>query len=116
MTQQATQTLTVVVTGALIEKGRGVTWVGAQAVAGEAICGIADHRATIGDALRVITGVSADADAGAAINGVERRLATDANGRLIPWAAGIVAARLVPKTGNTAVGLGDTVEVAPVWS
>jgi hypothetical protein len=117
MTQQGTSRLSIVATSA-IAKGRCVNWNGAQAGAGEAIIGIADYPAVLGDAVRIIPpGLTADAEAGAAINGTERRLATDANGRLIPWTAGIVAARLVPKTAaNVAGAAGDFVEVAPIWA
>jgi hypothetical protein len=115
MAQQATRVLTVVATGTIM-KGRAVTWNGAQAGAGAAIIGIADHNAVATDALRVIAGASADAEAGAVIDGVETRLATDAQGRLIPWTAGIVAARLLPKPGNTASAAGIFVEVVPIQS
>jgi hypothetical protein len=115
MAQQATLVMTVVATGAGA-KGRGVTWTGAQAGAAVAIVGIADHSFMIGDAVRVIVGASADAEAGAAIDGLETRLATDATGRLVPWTAGIVAARLVPKPGNLATAAGQFVEVVPIQS
>lgn len=115
MSQQATVVMTVVATAAGL-KGRGVTWTGAQAGAAAAICGIADHNYVLGDAVRVVVGASADAEAGAAIDGVETRLATDATGRLVPWTAGIVAARLMPKTGNVATAAGQIVEVVPIQS
>lgn len=118
MAQQGTSRLTIVATGT-IAKGRCVNWSGAQAVANEAIVGIADHPAVLGDAVRIIPpGLTADAEAGAAINGAERRLMTDAQGRLIPWTTGnTVAARLLPKTSaNVAAAAGDFVEVAPIWS
>ncbi len=111
--QQATQVMTIVATGNG-SKGRGVTRIGAQAGAAAAIIGIADTSFVTGDALRVIVGVSADAEAGAAIDGVEARLATDATGRMVPWTAGIVAALLVPKPGNTATAAGQPVEVIPL--
>lgn len=113
MAQQATLTMTVVATSNG-SKGRGITWAGAQAGAGAAIVGIADTNYVTGEAVRVIVGLSADAEAGAAIDGVETRLATDATGRLIPWTAGIVAARLVPKPGNVAAAAGQFVEVVPI--
>ena len=113
MASQGLDRITVVATSA-IAKGRGVNWAGAQAGAGEAIVGIADHTVAPGDPVRVITtGNTADAEAGAAINGTERRLATDANGRFVPWTAGIVAARLMPRGANTAGALGDFIEVMP---
>jgi hypothetical protein len=115
MAQQATQVMTVVATGAG-SKGRGVTWAGTQAGAAAAICGIADHNYVASDAVRVIVLLSADAEAGAAIDGTETRLATDTTGRLVPWTAGIVAARLLPKPGNVATAAGQFVEVCPIQS
>lgn len=117
MAQQGLERITVRTTGPIL-KGRGVNWAGAQAVANESIIGIADHNApAAGEDLRVVPiGCTADADAGAVISSTERRLMTDASGRLIPWTTGNnVAARLVPRnTQNVAsVGIGQTVEVMP---
>lgn len=115
MAQQANLVMTVVATGSG-SKGRGVTWTGTQAGAAAAICGVADHNYVTGDAVRVIFGATADVEAGAAIDGTETRLATDAQGRFVPWASGTVAARLVPKPGNTATAAGQFVEVVPIQS
>ena len=115
--QQGYVTFSIVAQGT-IAKGRGVTWAGTQAndgasAAGVPIMGIADHAVVAGEALRVIFAVSAMAESGAALDGVENRLKTDAQGRLIPWTAGsIVAARLLP--GQTAAGAGEYVEVVPL--
>lgn len=114
MAQQATNVMTIVSTGAG-SKGRAVNWAGAQATAGQAICGIADHNFVSGEAIRVIVGVTADAVSGAAIDGSETRLVTDSQGRLIPWSTGvIVAARLIAKPGNVATAANQTVEVFPI--
>lgn len=113
MAQQATRVLSIVATGT-ITKGRAVAWNGTQAGAASPIIGIADHNAVAGDAVRVIAGATAEAEAGAVIDGVETRLATDAQGRLVPWTAGVVAARLLPNPGNTASAAGIFVEVVPI--
>jgi hypothetical protein len=114
MAGQGLERLTIVATGA-IAKYRCVNWAGAQAGAGEAIIGIADHAAVTGEAVRIIPiGLTGDVEAGAAITGTERRLATDANGRLITWTTGIVAARLVPRGTNVAGALGDLIEAMPI--
>jgi Uncharacterized conserved protein (DUF2190) len=118
MAQQGNLRFTVTATGP-IAKGRCVNWNGAQAGANEAIYGIADTPALTGEQVAIIpAGATADAEAGAAINGAERRLMTDAQGRLIPWTTGnIVAARLVPRgLENVASVAGVFVEVAPIWS
>jgi hypothetical protein len=114
MAQQGMDRLTVRAAGT-IAKGRGVTWDATQAGASAVIMGVADHAVTAGEDLRVIPiGCTADAEAGAAISGSERRLATDANGRFVPWTAGVVSARLVARnSGNTATALGQIVEVMP---
>ena len=115
--QQATQVFTVVAGGTIAAK-RGVTRTATQATdgtssAGVAIIGFSDHKVVAGEALRVNVGPTSMAESGAAIDGTERKLKTDASGRVIPWTSGgIVAALLQP--GQTATGAGELVEVIPV--
>lgn len=112
MAQQGLERLGVKAAGT-IEKGRCVTWDATQAGANAIIMGIADHRVIAGEDLRVIPiGCTADAEVGAAVNGSERRLMTDAQGRLIPWTTGNnVAARLVARnSSNVATAAGQFVE------
>lgn len=113
--QQATQVFTVITTGAIAKK-RAVSRTGAQAGAGVPILGFADTDADSGVALRVIGGLTAIAESGAAIDGTVRSLKTDAQGRLIPTAAGtdVVAALLMP--GQTATDVGQLIEVIPIIS
>lgn len=116
MAQQATQTQTILAQGAG-SKGQAIGWNCQVAGANVGIMGIADHNFVAGDAVRVIVGVTADALSGGAIDGVESRLMTNAAGKLIPWTAGsVVAARLIVKTGNTATGSDQFVEVSPIRS
>lgn len=112
MGQQANIVSTVVATGAIAPK-RGVNFSGAQATAGQACIGVADTAIAIGDAGRVVMGMTAFWEAGAVIDGTENRLMTDAEGRVIPWTStNNVCARLVP--GVTAGGAGEIILVYPV--
>ncbi len=111
ISQQATQVCTIVAAGTIIAK-RAIAWTGAQAGAGAAIAGIADHSGVAGDAIRVVQGATAVAEAGAAIDGSVANLVCDAQGRLIPAGSGTVVAKLVP--GEVATAAGQYVEVFPL--
>jgi len=89
---------------------RGVNWAGAQAVAGEACMGVANADIEVGVNGTINLGPTVIWEVGAAIDGVENRLMTDADGRLIPWTAGSAVVARTWK-GQTATVAGQFLEV-----
>ena len=114
----AQQTATIVFTiraAADIEEKRFVGWDDKTALPGGAIKGVSDSRIAAGDSGKVIHGPGAMVESGAAIDGIETRLASDIQGRAVPWVSGnTVAARF--KVGQTATAAGQIIEVFPVIS
>lgn len=88
---------------------RGVTFAGAQAVAGEACMGVSDQKIEAGVNGKVITGLTGIWEAGAAIPAATTDLQVDANGRVIPLTGGAVVGKLV--AGQEASAAGEFVEV-----
>ncbi len=106
--QIGTQTITIQAAAAIPAK-RFVGWNDQVATAGAAVKGVSDHAIAINENGRLIYGVTAMVESGAAIDGVETRLASDAQGRAVPFATGLVAARF--KRGQTATAAGQLIEV-----
>ena len=119
MSQQLATRVGTVVPSVEIAAKLAIAWDGTIAddgAGGEgvSIMGFADHLIPANQAGRVVFGESSIAIAGAVIDGSVTGLKTDANGKLIPVAAGtdVVAARLKP--GETATAADQQIEVFPV--